>query len=62
MIGCKTFEGVQPSAEIIGIDEVCEMALELLVVIIVVSLDGSFFDRSVHSFDLAFCPRVPDFG
>ncbi len=61
-IGCETFECLEPSAEIIGIDEVCEMTFELLMTIVVVSLNGGLLDRSVHSLDLSVGPWMSDFG
>jgi len=36
------------------------MAAELSMVVIVVSYDGRFFYRAVHSFDLSVSPRMID--
>lgn len=37
------------------------MLSQLFVRFIVVTLDGRFFDRSIHSLDLSVCPRVINF-
>ena len=46
--------------KIVGVGEVGEMAAELSMVVIVVSFDGRFFYRAVHSFDLSVSPRMID--
>jgi hypothetical protein len=46
----------------ICVDEVVEVTFELLMAIVVVSLDSGFFDGPVHSLNLAVSPRVPDLG
>lgn len=37
------------------------MIFKLLMPFIVVTLDGRFFDRSIHPLDLSVCPRVINF-
>ena len=62
LVWCEALECLQPSAKVIRIDEVVEVVFELLMAIIVVSLDGGFLDGAVHSLDLAVGPWMPDFG
>ncbi len=57
-VWCEAFEGLQSLGEVIGLDEVGEMAAELLVVVIVKSPDGCVLDGAVHAFDLAIGPRM----
>ena len=53
LVGREPFEGLQSAAEIIGVDEVLEMAAQLVVVVIVEAFDGCFLDGSVHALDLS---------
>ena len=48
--------------EVVGIYEVCKMGFELPMAVVVIALDGSFLDGSVHSLDLTVRPWVLDFG
>jgi hypothetical protein len=61
-VGCKSFEGLESSGEVVGIYEVGEMFSEVLVSLVVEALDGGFFERAIHAFDLAVGPRVFWFG
>lgn len=58
----ETLEGLQPSAEVVGVDEQVEMLFELPVAVIVKAFDGGFLDGAVHPLDLAVGPRVLDLG
>ena len=58
----QAFKGLEASAVIVGVDEVCEVAFELLVAVVMVAFDGGFFDRPVHSLDLPVCPWMLDLG
>ena len=58
----EAFEGLQPPAEILCIDEVIEVPLELRVAAVMVALDRGFLDRPVHPLDLSVGPRVIDLG
>ena len=49
-----TLQGLQPASAIVGVDEVGEVALELVVRVVAAALDGRFLERA-HSFD---CPFV----
>ena len=51
--GCEAFEGLKPSAEIVGCDEVGEVASELIVAVVVEASDGGFLDGAVHPLDLS---------
>ena len=60
--GREAFEGLQPSPEIIGADELAKVCLELSMAVVMVTLDGGFLDSPVHSLDLAIGPWMLDFG
>lgn len=62
LVGHEPLEGPQSSAEIVGIDEVGQVASELVVRFVVEAWDGCIFKRSVHAFDLAVGPRVTRLG
>jgi hypothetical protein len=61
-VGCEALEGLQSSAEVVGLDEIGEVPAELVVGVVVEALDGCFLDSPVHAFDLAVGPRVSWFG
>ena len=58
----ETFEGLEASAEVVGVDEVVEMLGELLMAVIMKALDGRFFDGPVHPLDLPVRPGMVDLG
>ena len=58
----EAFEGLEPSTIVVGVDEVGEVAFELIVAVVVIALDGGFLDGSVHAFDLTVGPGVLDLG
>ena len=58
----EALEGLQPPAEIVGIDEVGEVPLELCVAVVVIALNGRLLDGAVHSLDLAVGPWMADLG
>ena len=47
LVGREAFEGLEPSPEIVGADEVGEVLAQLVVVIVVEALDGCVPDRAV---------------
>jgi hypothetical protein len=55
----QPFEGLKTAGEVVGIDEVCEVLPQLIVIVIVVSMDSCLFDGAVHPLDLTIGPRVP---
>lgn len=58
----EALECLQSSPEVVGVDEVCEVCLELSVSVIVEALDGRLLDGAVHALDLSVGPRMVDFG
>src|SRR5262249_4530294 len=62
LVGCEPFESLQASAEVVGRDEVGEVAAQLLVGFVIEALDGSLFDGPVHALDLAIGPGVLRLG
>ena len=61
-VGREAFEGLQLSAEVIGLDEVGEVPAELVMGFVVEAFDGCLLERPVHAFDLSVGPRVSRFG
>ena len=61
-VGGEALEGLQPFGEVVGADEVGEMASELHVRLVVEAFDGRLFDGAVHTLDLAIGPRMPGLG
>ncbi len=57
-VRCEAFERLEPSPEIVGVDEVGKISFQLCVIVVVKMLDGCFLDRSVHALDLAIGPWV----
>ena len=55
-------EGLETASEVVGSDEVCEMAPKLLVAVMVEAFDGSVLDGAVHPLDLTVGPRMVDLG
>jgi hypothetical protein len=49
LIGCETFEGLEPAAEIVCGDKVGQMLAELVVIVVVKAFDGRLLDCAVHS-------------
>ena len=60
--GRESFEGLQSSSIIVGVDEVVEMRSQLGMAVVMVSLDRRFLDCAVHPFDLAVGPGMLDLG
>jgi len=57
-----TLRGLEAPAEIVGADEGREVASELIVAAIVVTLDGRALDGAVHPLDLTVGPPMLGFG
>ena len=55
-------ERLEPTSEVVGCHEVGEVCSQLFVVFVVEPFHGRFFDRSVHPFHLAICPRMVGLG
>jgi hypothetical protein len=62
LIGCQAFEGFEAAGVIVGVDEVAEMAAQLVVIVVVIAFDSRLFDRPVHTLNLAVGPGVGDLG
>lgn len=58
-VGRETFTGLEAFGEIVGLNEVGEMAAELIVGIVKEAPDGCVLDGAVHSLDLAVSPGMP---
>lgn len=55
-------QGFQVTAKVVGADEVGQMGAELLVAVVILSLNRRVFDRAVHSLDLTVGPGVARLG
>lgn len=53
LVRSKPLEGLEPSAEVVGGNEVVKVLSELGMVFVVIALDHGFLDRPVHSLNLA---------
>lgn len=62
LIGCQAFEGFEAAGVIVGVDEVAEMAAQLVVIVVVIAFDSRLFDRPVHALNLTVGPGVRDLG
>lgn len=49
-IGCQAAQGLEPTCMVVGVDEELKVLPELVVVVVVVSLDGRVLDRPGYSF------------
>ena len=56
--GRETFQGLEPLGEVVGADEVGEVAAQLVVGVVVEALDCGLLDGAVHPLDLAVGPRM----
>ena len=61
-VGREARQGFQPACEVVGRDEVSEMLAELVMGLIVVTIDGRFLDGSVCPLDPTVGPRVVGLG
>ena len=59
-VGREPLQGFEASGVIVGVDEIRQVAFELIAAVVVVALDGGFLDRAVHAFDLAVGPGMSD--
>jgi hypothetical protein len=62
LVGREAAQSLWPAGEVVGVDEVRQVALQLFVVFVVEFLDGGVLDRAVHSLDLTVGPRMPGLG
>ena len=57
-VGRETFQGLEPLGEVVGADEVGEVAAQLVVGGVVEALDCGLLDGAVHPLDLAVGPGM----
>lgn len=60
--GVRPFSVFEPTAEIVGVDEVLKVPTQLFVTVVMEMLDGCVLDGSVHALDLSVGPRMIDLG
>ena len=58
----EAFECLEATTEIVAGNEVSQMLSKLIMAVVIVALDGSVLDRSVHALDLAIGPGMLDLG
>ncbi len=61
-VGREAVECFKSLSEVIGCHEGCEVPTQARVGVVVVTPDGSFFERAVHALDLAVGPWVVGLG
>ncbi len=61
-VGREAFEGLEAAAEIVGVDEVGQVAAEVVAGFVMEAFDGRLFEGSVHPFDLTVGPWVSRLG
>lgn len=62
LVWCEPAKALEAAGEIVGGDEVVEVSPELIVAVVVESLDGRVLDGAIHSLDVAVGPRMVDAG
>ena len=75
LVGREAFEGLEPSPEVVGADEVGEVLAQLVVIVVMEAFDGRVLDRAIplpgsglpanrerDPLDLAIRPGVLDLG
>ena len=58
----EAFEGLEPSPEIVGADDVGAVLAQRVEIVVMEAFDGRGLDRAVHAFNLAIRPWVLDPG
>jgi hypothetical protein len=61
-VGREALKRLQSSPEIVGVDEVGEVAPQLGMIVVVEAFDGGVLDGAVHSLDLAVGPGMLHLG
>ena len=61
-VRCEALECLEPSSEVVGVDEVTEMLPELVVTVVVEASNGSVLDGSVHPLYLPVGPGMVGLG
>ncbi len=57
-VGCQTIQGLEPAGEIISGHEIGEMRAQLIVTVVMETLDGGLLDGAVHPLDLTIGPGM----
>ena len=56
LVGREPLQCLETAAEVVGMDEACEMISELIVVVVMEAFDRRLLDRTVHPLDLSVGP------
>ena len=62
LVGSETLQSLQSTSEVVGRDEVGEMAAKLVVAFVVEAPNGGVLDGPVHSLDLSVGPWMLRLG
>ncbi len=62
LVGCEALEHLEPSAEVVGVDEVLKVPTQLFMTVVVEAPDGGVLDGSVPPLDLPVGPGMIDPG
>jgi hypothetical protein len=60
--GREALQGLEALCEVVGVEEDFQVGAQPIVAVVVISADGGFLERAVHSLDLAIRPRVVGLG
>ena len=61
-IGRETIQGLQPTGEVVGVDEVAEVTAQLVVDLVIEALDRRLLDGPVRPLDFAVGPGMLGLG
>ena len=62
LVGSEPPQGLEALSEVVGVEERCEVLLELVMGFVVIAPDGGFLEGAVHPFDLTVGPWMVRFG
>ena len=62
LIGREAAESLESLGVVVSSDEVAEVGAQLVVAVIVVALNGSFFNGAIHALDLPVRPGMTGLG
>jgi hypothetical protein len=60
--GREAFQRLEPSSEIVGSDEIGQVAMELIVAVVMEASNGGYLDGAVHPFDPTVGPGLFHLG
>ncbi len=55
---CQTIKCLQPFSKVVSLNKGLQMIFEAIVTFVIVLFHSSFFNSSIHSFDLSVSPGV----